>query len=74
MVSSQIPKFAPKSARFREVLPSAVGPGPSCHLGSDSKVKTNSFMYHDEVLRTKKFLGENPSPKLVNDDLQKSFH
>ena len=31
-------------------------------------------MYHDEVLRTKKFLGENPSPKLVNDDLQKSFH
>ena len=74
MVSGQIPKFAPKSARFREVLPSTVGPGPSCHLGSDSEMKTNSLMYHDEVLRTKKFLGENPSPKLVNDDLQKSFH
>jgi hypothetical protein len=63
MVSGQIPKFAPKSARFREVLPSTVGPGPSCHLGSDSEMKTNSFMYHDEVLRTKKVSWREPITK-----------
>ena len=37
-------------------------------------MKTSAFMYHDEVSRTKQFLAKSPSPKLINDDLQESFH
>ena len=37
-------------------------------------MKTSAFMYHDEVSRTKQLLAKSPSPKLVNDDLQESFH
>ena len=74
MVSSEIPKFAPKPTRFREVLSSAVGPGLTCHLGSDSGMKTSASMYHDEVSRTKQFLAKSQPPKLLNDDLQASFH